>query len=106
MKLYYVYIVVCSDHTLYTGVTSDLSRRLEEHNLGIKKDAYTYSRRPVMLKWLESFTDPNEAIRIEKQIKGWSRRKKKALINSDWDKLVLYSKNYKDYGKWSSTSSD
>ena len=44
--------------------------------------------------WFESFSDPTQAIMIEKQIKGWSRRKKEALINEDWDKLVEYSKNY------------
>ena len=54
------------------------------------------------------FTDPTQAIVIEKKIKGWSRRKKQALIDEDWDKLVRYSKNYTEYGKddESSTSSD
>jgi len=44
-------------------------------------------------------TEPNQVIMFEKKIKGWSRRKKLALINEDWDKLVKYSKNYTEYGK-------
>ena len=64
-----------------------------------------------MLKWLEAFTDANQAIVFEKQIKGWSRRKKIALIKEDWDNLEKYSKNYTQFGKGdssegSSTSSD
>ncbi|OIQ35520.1 MAG: hypothetical protein BM563_11950 [Bacteroidetes bacterium MedPE-SWsnd-G1] len=104
MNLYFVYIVECSDTSFYIGITSDLERRIYEHNVGKIKDSYTFKRRPVKLKWLEQFTDPKEAIRVEKQLKGWSRRKKIALINEDWEKLVLYSKNYSQYG--SSTGSD
>jgi len=82
-----------------------MDRRIMEHNAGMNKDTYTYARRPVILVWIETFSDPNQAIMIEKQIKGWSRRKKEALINEDWEKLVEYSKNYTEYGR-SSTSSD
>ncbi len=64
-----------------------------DHNRGYDEDAYTYKRRPVVLKWFEQFTDPSQAILVEKQIKGWSRRKKLALIQEDWEKLVTYSKN-------------
>ncbi len=62
--------------------------------------------------WFETFNDVLNAIAIKKQIKGWSRRKKEALINEDWDKLIVYSKNYTQYGlrqaqtDISSTSSD
>ena len=48
--------------------------------------------------WFEIFNDVSNAIATEKQIKGWSRRKKEALILQDWDKLVLYSKNYFQFG--------
>ena len=105
MKQYYVYILKCADNSYYTGVTNSLERRMSEHNSGRSKTAYTYNKRPLDLVWFESFTDVEEAIDIEKKIKGWSRRKKEALINDDWDKLVEYSKNYTQYGK-SSTSSD
>ena len=104
MKFYFVYIVECSDNSFYIGITSDLERRINEHNIGTKKESYTFFRRPVELKWLEQFTEPNEAIKVEKQLKGWSRKKKIALINEDWEKLVLYSRNYSQYG--SSTGSD
>ena len=99
MKLLYVYILKCKDDSFYTGITNSIERRLYEHNVGIDKDAYTYSRRPVELVWFEMFTDPNQAIMIEKKIKGWSRRKKQALIDEDWDKLVRFSKNYTQFGK-------
>ena len=99
MKLFYVYILKCKDDSFYTGITNSIERRLYAHNVGIDKDAYTYSRRPVELVWFEMFTDPNQAIMIEKKIKGWSRRKKQALIDEDWDKLVRFSKNYTQFGK-------
>ncbi len=109
MKYYHVYIVKCSDNSYYTGITNDIERRLFEHNSTDDKSAYTFYRKPVKLVWFESFTDVNQAIMIEKKIKGWSRKKKEAMINEDWDKLILYSKNYTEYGKpiiESSTGSD
>ena len=99
MKLYFVYILKCKDDSFYTGFTNNLDRRLYEHNAGLSKDSYTYDKRPVELVWYEMFTEPTQAILIEKKIKGWSRRKKQALIDEDWDKLVKYSKNYTDFGK-------
>ena len=104
MKNYFVYIVKCKDDSFYTGFTNNLERRLVEHNLGVDINGYTYQRRPVELVWFELFTDPSQAIMIEKKIKGWSRRKKQALIDEDWDKLVSYSKNYAQYGKDGETS--
>ena len=99
MKLYYVYILKCSDSSYYTGFTNNVDLRVMQHNEGLTHSAYTYSRRPVELVWVEMFTDPNQAIAMEKQIKGWSRRKKEALIAQDWDKLVEFSKNYSQFGK-------
>ena len=98
MKLFFVYIVECSDKSFYTGVTSNLDKRLYEHNTGIHPEAYTYQRRPVVLKWFEQFTDPYEAFKVEKQLKGWSRKKKIALIEEDRERLVKYSRNYTEYG--------
>lgn len=96
MKYYYVYILLCSDNTFYTGMTNDLVRRLVQHKSGYKKDSYTASRLPTELKWYLQCTNPSEAIKIEKQIKGWSQRKKEALISENWQDLVLFSKNYKE----------
>ena len=93
MKIYYVYILECSDGSFYTGFTSNLEKRMNEHNDGKHRDAYTYSKRPVTLKWVEYFLNPDQAIAIEKQIKGWSRRKKVALIEQDYERLFKYSRN-------------
>jgi len=86
---YYVYILECSDKSYYTGITNDLSKRLEEHQAGIKRDAYTYKRRPVELKFHQVFIDVLQAIYFEKKIKRWTRAKKKALIDGDWDMLQI-----------------
>jgi putative endonuclease len=86
-KYLYVYILLCSDGTYYTGVTNDIERRLQEHNHGFNKDSYTYSRRPVEMLFAEQFTDFNLAIEWEKRIKKWNVKKKQALINGDWEKL-------------------
>ena len=99
MKQYYVYILKCRDKSYYTGVTNSIERRMYEHNEGLNKLSYTYNRKPVELVWFETFLDMNEAILIEKKIKGWSRRKKEALITENWAKLIEYSKNYTEYGK-------
>ncbi|NJW53764.1 GIY-YIG nuclease family protein [Salinimicrobium oceani] len=96
MKMFYVYIVECADNSYYTGFTSNLEKRINEHNSGAYDNAYTLKRRPVSLMWHERFTDPNQAIKIEKQIKGWSRRKKKALIEEKWEDLIEFSKNYRN----------
>ena len=80
MKLSYVYILECSDGTYYTGVTSNLTLRLEKHFSGFYKDSYTYKRRPVSLFFYAEFTDINIAFQKEKQIKNWSKAKKEALI--------------------------
>ena len=98
MKFYYVYILLCSDDTYYTGMTNDLDRRLLQHKSGVKNFSYTSSRLPVELKWFLQCTNPAEAIKIEKKIKGWSHRKKKALIDKNWTDLVKFSKNYAEYG--------
>jgi putative endonuclease len=87
MKFYYVYILLCNDNSLYVGVTSNVDRRIIEHNEGKYPDAYTHSRRPVELVFYEKFTDPNQAIEFEKKIKRWSRVKKQALIDGDYDNL-------------------
>ncbi len=95
MKLSYVYILKCSDNSYYTGVTSNLNKRIFEHQSGKHQDSYTYNRRPVELVFYAEFTDINVAIETEKQIKKWSRVKKEALINGDFDKLPnLAKKNF------------
>ena len=103
MKFYYVYILKCKDLSLYVGITSDIERRVTEHNRGKYPDAYTHSRRPVELVFYQDFTDPNQAIEFEKKIKKWSRAKKQSLIDENFEKLQSLSEcrnatHYKYYG--------
>jgi len=104
---YFVYIVECSDRLYYTGVTNDVEGRIQEHNEGIHPESFTYKRRPVVLKYWLRFTDINQAISWEKQLKGWGRKKKEALFNEDWERIkdLAKSKNTQS-GDQSSTSSD
>ncbi len=99
MKFYYAYILKCSDGNYYTGVTNNVEKRLVEHNSSDSVTSYTFKRRPVVLVYYQQFNDIKQAIELEKQIKGWSRKKKETLINEDWEKLKLYSKNYTDLKK-------
>jgi len=79
---YFLYILRCSDDTLYTGITTDIQRRLEEHNSSAKGAKYTRSRRPVALIYTEEFEDRSSASKREYIIKRLSRAKKLALINA------------------------
>ena len=92
MKLSYVYILKCSDNSYYTGVTSNLDKRLVEHHTGIHAESYTFKRRPVSLVFYATFTDINLAIAYEKQIKKWSRAKKEALISNRFEALPNLAK--------------
>ena len=92
MQLSFIYILKCSDDSYYTGVTSNLEKRLFEHKNGIHIDSYTYKRRPLELVFYAEFTDINFAIEKEKQIKKWSRAKKEALINDEYDLLPNLAK--------------
>ncbi len=93
MKYYYVYIVKCSDGSYYTGITNNVERRIAEHNKGINRDCYTFNRRPVELVFSVYFIDPQQAIKLEKQIKGWTRKKKEAIIQGNWNELKILSKS-------------
>jgi len=88
---YYVYMLECQDGSYYTGITNDIERRMWEHHSGFNKECYTYERRPVELKYSEHFTDINSAIAREKQLKGWSRKKKQALFHEDWEEIKRLS---------------
>ena len=87
MKYYYVYLLRCLDKSIYTGITSNLERRIMEHSEGKHRNSYTFNKRPVTLEYYQEFVDPQEAIQFEKKIKKWSRAKKEALIIGDFDKL-------------------
>ena len=90
MKTYYVYILSSRYRVLYTGVTGDLDRRIREHRNKVQ-DGFTRRYNISRLVYFETFPDVNAAIAREKQIKGWSRSKKIALIrsrNPDWKDLA------------------
>ncbi len=81
MSQWFVYMLCCADRTLYTGVTTDLQRRLQEHNGELKGGAkYTRVRRPVELVWQEVQEDRSAAAKREYEIKCLSRKKKLKLI--------------------------
>ena len=92
MKQYFVYILLCNDGSYYTGVTNNLERRLYEHESGLDPKSYTFSRRPLKLVFSEYFVDINQAIALEKQVKGWNRKKKEAIIRGNWELLPELSK--------------
>jgi len=83
---FWVYILHCSDGSYYTGHTDDLETRLAKHGSG-EIEGYTSSRIPVKLVFSEEFPTRVEALSAERRIKGWSRKKKEALIKSDWDEV-------------------
>ena len=92
MKSYYVYIIKCSDNTYYTGMTNNINRRWQEHCYGQEnKNAYTYKRKPLELVFYETFNDVEQAFKYERKLKKWSKAKKEALIQKNWDKLKTLS---------------
>ncbi len=78
--MYYLYIVTCADRTLYTGITTDVKKRIDEHNQGKDGAKYTRSRLPVFLSYLKEVGDRAEALREEYKMKQLSREQKLALI--------------------------
>jgi predicted GIY-YIG superfamily endonuclease len=82
----WVYLLECNDHSYYVGCTTNLAQRIEQHQQGTFS-GYTARRRPVVLKWYGETNDIHNAIAAERQIKGWSRAKKEALIRGDWKAL-------------------
>jgi putative endonuclease len=84
--MWYIYILKCSDGKLYTGSTTDIERRLKEHNRK-KGGGFTRGRLPIKLAYKESCQNRSEAQKREAQIKKWTRQKKLALINRDLSKI-------------------
>ena len=88
----YLYILRCADGSYYTGTTrSSLEKRVAEHN-SATYDGYTAQRRPVTLVYSQWFDRITDAIAAERQVKGWSRAKKEALMRGDFGRLVELSK--------------
>jgi len=79
--MWFTYIIQCKDNSFYTGITSDLQRRFQEHKEG-KGGKYTSSHKVLKLMFSESFTTKGEALKREIQLKGWSHQKKENLIRA------------------------
>jgi len=94
----YTYILECADGSYYTGSTWNLEKRLWEHQNGLGA-RHTQKRLPVKLVYCEPYDRVEDAYHREKQIQGWSRRKKQALIEDNMENLIEYSKNYTQYGR-------
>lgn len=90
--MFYVYILQCRDKSYYTGHTDNLENRLYQHQTKQIPTCYTSTRLPVKLMFTQEFETREEALAAEQQIKGWSRRKKEALIKQDWQALSNHSK--------------
>jgi predicted GIY-YIG superfamily endonuclease len=84
--MFWLYILRCCDGSYYVGHTDDLDQRVSDHERG-GISVYTRKRRPVKLVFSESFSRREEALARERQVKGWSRAKKEALIKGNWERL-------------------
>jgi putative endonuclease len=91
----YMYILECNDGSYYTGSTTNLDIRIDQHNAGEGAN-HTKKRLPVSLVYYEEFQRIDDAFNREKQVQGWSRKKKEALINSEQNLLPKLSIAYRD----------
>ena len=87
----WAYMLHCRGGKFYTGHTDDLERRVAEHETGALP-CFTTEYLPVKLVWSQDFGTREEALRAERQIKGWSRKKKLALIRGDWAEISRLAK--------------
>ncbi len=94
---FWAYMLHCADRKFYVGHTDDLDTRIAEH-MSRRLPGYTSSRLPVTLVWSDEFPTRYEALRAERQIKGWSRAKKLALIRGDWKLISLLAQNKEKKG--------
>lgn len=100
-----MYILKCSDGSYYTGSTKNLEKRLWEHQNGLGAN-HTKKRLPVKLAYCEEYDRVDHAFYREKQVQGWSRKKKEALINGEFEKLPVLARNYTQFGAVASTHFD
>lgn len=89
---FWAYLLRCADGSCYAGHTDDLDKRIGEHVAGICV-GHTATRLPVELVWSQECPTRIEALDFERQIKGWSRAKKEALIRGDWEEISRLARN-------------
>lgn len=98
MQDFYVYILRCNDNSFYVGHTDDIETRMAAHEVRRYPKCYTASRLPVMVVFVQETSSRGEAFEAERQIKNWSRSKKQALIDGDFELLRKLAKTtYYDY---------
>jgi len=85
MKGWFLYVLRCSDGTLYTGITTNISRRLNEHNTGSRGAKYTKTRRPVVLVYHTAYGSRSEALKVECAFKRLTRKQKEEVIKKTLD---------------------
>jgi putative endonuclease len=90
--VFWVYMLSFADQSFYVGHTDNLDVRVGQHQTGFDPSCYTFSRRPLQLMFTQSFTTREEALAMERRIKGWNRAKKTALIVGDWREISRIAK--------------
>ena len=91
--MFWVYMLECLDQSYYIGHTDDLGKRIAQHEQGSFPTCFTYCRRPVKLVYSQECPTREQALTLEKKIKGWSRAKKSALIHDDWTEISRLARN-------------
>jgi len=89
---FHCYMLRCVDYSYYVGHTDDPDHRIAQHHAG-EIAGYTQNRRPVRLVFVQEFPTREEALAAERQLKGWSRAKKEALILQNWDRVKLLAQS-------------
>ena len=102
---FWTYILRCADGSYYTGHTDDLEQRFGQHQSGAFPSCYTFGKRPLEVVWAETLTTREDAFAAERQITGWSRKKKEALIKGDWPRLQVLASRSRILRDRASTSS-
>lgn len=104
-KMFWVYILKCADNSYYIGHTDNLEIRIAQHKAG-ECPGYTVSRLPVELIWLQEFNSREESLSAERQIKGWSRKKKEAMMRGDWAEVSRLARSKSAHGSTCSPRTD
>jgi predicted GIY-YIG superfamily endonuclease len=103
--MFWVYILRCSDGSYYTGHTDNLEMRIGQHQTG-ECAGYTLTRRLLEIAWSQEFPTREEALSAERHIKGWSRKKKEAMIRGDWAEVSRLAQSKSAHPSTSSGRTD
>jgi predicted GIY-YIG superfamily endonuclease len=103
--MFWVYILRCADGSYYTGHTDNLERRIGQYQAG-ECAGYTATRRPVELIWSQECATREEALSAERQIKGWGRKKKEAMMRGDWAEVSRLAQSKSAHPSTSSGRTD